>query len=668
MAFYNFVQDSINPVKTLELITIQNHITYICNSDFELSYNNKLYKLKKGDTVLAESTHDLTRYGDKLHRIINPDDIIDIFLYLGNEGYLKAPLNRNSLLPQVLTFNPVTKELEWGAGGGGGGTLSILDEGVVVNAATDTLNFIGVDVLAQQDGVAPNQVNIYIPPPAYPSHFDRNDGIGDARISDIPTSNRHISSPIAEGNPFNIGSWNGGETHPTIRNASIGYSNAGDFVIEDLTTSIVVEVIDADGVTVRATNSATNISGNSDNTTNGIRIQITNFGTSAVKYKARATFTFDMHTIFPTGGRFQIRMTHFNSTDGTWIFNQGPIFYDNDDTASTVTGMTIIENAGSVITREISGVESYTTGSQFQVDIADIDDINNYSYINWQLRMTAINFGLPAINIFETNMTGWTSVYNAVNLTYHKADWAINANNFCFRGLANGITAWQDWGLIGSINSPNQEISVNTLNDDANRIYSNFNVETLRLEDDYTTVWDNLAELGVTNGGTGLQYLCSRLVYPQINFQTTSPNAVTQPDYTLLTGRRWWYRVFWHTGTSHSNGLFALFDTNITEADLTNGDFTLEVSLDNTDWYNLDGLYGGGVLNNNDKNRINKDTHGLSGNAPNAENNEIEFTLALKNTDATTGNGWGIFIRISFSDTARGKQLYMGSFEILNWI
>lgn len=66
-------------------------------------------------------------------------------------------------------------------------------------------------------------------------------------------------------------------------------------------------------------------------------------------------------------------------------------------------------------------------------------------------------------------------------------------------------------------------------------------------------------------------------------------------------------------------------------------------------------------------NRINYDQHGLIGN-PNIVNNEIEFTLALGNTDGTTGNGWGIFIEISFSDTARGKELYMGSFEILNWI
>jgi len=667
MAFYNFAQDSVNPVKVLELNDIKNHKTYYCIKDFKLSYNNKLYLLRKGDTVLAESSDDLSSYGDKLREITDPTDIIDTFIYLGNEGYLEVPLDRNSLTPLVLTFNPITKELEWGPGGGGGGTLSILDEGVVVNAATDTLNFIGVDVLAQQDGTMPNQVNVYIPPPSYPSHFDTNDGIGDARLSNISTTNRYISSPTVEGTPFNIGSWNGGDVRPTIRNASIGYSNPSDFLIEDLTTNIIVDVLDADGVTVKATNSALNISGNSDNTTDGIRIQITSFGASAVKYKAKAIFTLDMNTIMPTAGRFSIRITHQNSTDGTYVFTQNNIFYDNDDTTAVISGMTIAENAGNVVVREISGVESYTTGSRFEVDIADIDNINNYSYVNYQIQSTAVNYGLPTINIFETDITSWTSVYNAIDLTYSKNDWAISANNFCYRGNAHGTSRVQDWGIVGTINSPDVNISVNTLNDDANRVYTNFNVETLRLESDYVTPWDNSLDLSIADGGNGLQYLCSRLTYPQLNFQTTNPNPGTQPDYSALTGRRYWYRTMWHTGISHSNGLFAMTDTNITEADLTNDDFTLRVSLDGINWYSLKDLYVGGILVDGSFNRINYDQHGLIGN-PNVVNNEIEFTLALGNTDAGTGNAWGIFIEISFSDTARGKELYMGSFEILNWI
>lgn len=667
MALHKFINKESDSVKQLKLEDINNYLKYRVLRDFIAFFKSQKFLLKKGDILIAESITDVRGFTDKILKINDIVDVIDTYIYMGNEGYLKVPLDRDSLTPLVLTFNPITREIEWGLGGGGGGTLAIMDEGVLVNAATDTLNFIGVDVLAQQDGVAPNQVNIYIPPPSYPSHFDRNDGIGDARLSNISTTNRHISSPVAEGTPFNIGSWAGGEIHPTIRNASISYSNPSDFLIEDLITNMIVEVLDADGVTVKATHSILNIIANDDITLNGIRIQIINYGATAVKFKARAIFTFDMNTIMPTGGRFSIRITHENSTDGTYIFTQNDIFYDNDDTTAVIAGMTIAENAGNVVTREISGVESYTTGSQFQVDIADIDNINNYSYIDYQIQSTAVNYGLPTLNIFELDITAWTSVYNAIDLTYSKADWAINNTNFCFRGNAHGTSRVQDWAVVGTINSPDVNISVNTLNDDANRIYTNFNVETLRRESDFLTIWDNTLDLGIADGGNGLQYLCSRLVYPQIDFSSTNPNPGTQPNYMALTGRRYFYRTMWHTGINHSNGLFAFTDTNITEADLTNDDFTLKISLDGTDWYNLKDLYVGGLLVDGSFNRINYDTHGLTGNT-NIVNNEIEFTLALGNTNAVTGNAWGIFIEASFSDTARGKQLYMGSFEILNWI
>lgn len=664
MSLHRFIDKRSEVVSRMKLSDIKNYITYKVLKDCIAFYKNQKYFLKKDDILISENVDNVKSFVDKLLRLVDSEDIIETYIYMGNQGYLEVPLDRDSLTPLVLTFNPITKELEWGPGGGGGGTLSILDEGVIVNAATDTLNFIGVDVLAQQDGTMPNQVNVYIPPPSYPSHFNTNDGIGDARLSDISTTNRYISSPIVEGTPFNIGSWNGGDVRSIIKDASIGYSNPSDFLIEDLTTNIIVEVLDADGITVKATNSALNISGNSDNTTDGIRIQITSFGASAVKYKARAVFTLDMNTIMPTAGRFSIRITHQNSTDGTYVFTQDNLFYDNDDTTAVISGMTIAENAGNVVVREISGVESYTTGSRFEVDIADIDNINNYSYVNYQIQSTAVDYGLPTINIFETDITGWTSVYNAVDLTYSKNDWAVSANNFCYRGNAHGTSSVQDWGIVGTINSPDVNISVNTLNDDANRVYTNFNVETLRLESDYITAWDNTLDLSVADGGTGLQYLCSRLTYPQIDFTTTNPNPGTQPDYSALAGHRYLFRRFWHTNISHSNGLFYL-NGNITEDDLTNGDLTLRISLNKTDWFNLNSLYVGGVLSNGDGCRINYDQHGLLGN-PNIPNNEIEFTLSLFNTDLTSE--WGIYIELGFSDTIRGKQLYLDSFEILNWI
>jgi len=667
MAFYNLIKDSVNGVPTIDIADIQNHITYICLADFVLSFGGKQYRLQKGDTVIAESEKEFTRYLGKLYKIQDPTDIIDIFLYVGKEGYLKVELNRDMPTNQVLFFNGTTKKFEFGVGGGG--ALSILDEGVIVNAATTTLNFIGPDVLAQQDGTNPSQVNIFIPPPSFVSHFHTSDGITNATLTNTGTTNRHVSSPTVEGIPFNLGTWSGDEIHSCTHLTTLNYSNAQNFSIFDLTTSLTINVIDADGVTILATHTLSNINGNTNVTSDNINIQISNWAVDSTKYQARATILVHMSLILPASGRFSIRMTHNDSTDGIFIYTQNNLFYDRDNAMSVITGVTMAETVGNVLTQFISGINHYDLGSQFTIDILDIDNINSDSYPTTQVVAEASGYGLPTLNITGSELTGWSDWYGEIDNTYQKTDWAITALEYYNMSNEHALATPKDWIDGTPDTSPNNEIIVCTFTDNATRVFDDFKLESLRLESDMVTIWDSTQDILIYDGSDGLQYSNSRLVYPTINYTTYDPQLpgpANQRDYSVATGLKVFRRLMWHTGTSHSNAMFRLSDYNITEAMLTMGDVSIEISLNNgVDWFDATTLYAGGALANGDGCRINADTHGLIGATVN--DGQIEITLGLGLfTDA--GSKWGFFIRISYADTVNGRSAYMGSFEIINWV
>ena len=138
----------------------------------------------------------------------------------------------------------------WMEDGGGGGTptpaeITIQDEGVDVNTTTDTINFVGADVQAENAGT--KKVNVYIPPQTFSSHFNTSDGNTDASISDITTTLRNVSEPIS-GN-FDIGDWVSGSQNPCTRTATFVYSTPSSFSLLDATTSFYAILYGANDTT-----------------------------------------------------------------------------------------------------------------------------------------------------------------------------------------------------------------------------------------------------------------------------------------------------------------------------------------------------------------------------------------------------------------------------------
>lgn len=578
------------------------------------------------------------------------------------------PLSGNSqIIGHALSNNSIYIQNFFGTGGAGGASLEILDEGVSVSANFSKLNVVGPNILAKLSG--PGEVTLYSPPPVNVSHFNTYDAIGDATVNTIATVNRNISNPTSPGNPFNIGDWTPGTPHPAINAGILTYFVANPFsILDNSSTTFTVTVYGEDGITILAQNSLNPIVGDVVQSLNNITITISGFtlDDDLVKYKALVSVQINIAAILPTGGRFSILLEHNNQGDGVYTKTQGPLFYDSEPSVAQLSGVSISETVGGVAIKELSGAKYYTTDSQFTVAVADIDNINDQTYPTNVVQAIAPNYGLPQLNIPATDLQSWTNAHNNQNSSYNKTNWGINALNFFYLGTQGKASSRVvDWIFGPYIDSLLSSIAVDTYPNNSNRIFEDFNTESKRIQSNLTP-WDSSQSLLTIDGGVGLQYINSRLMYPSINHSLYSPNPLTQPDYSGVTGNKVVYLPFYKIGQSFSNGKIQLSDYNITEADLSSNLIKFEISLNLTDWFNLNADYLGGTLFNNSGCRINTGTVNLP------TNNQLEFTFGTgKFTSSSTGaapNFWGAVLRITYFDLPGIHTKYIGGVNFISWV
>ena len=203
----------------------------------------------------------------------------------------------------------------WG-GFGAGGAVDIYDEGVLVVSGATSINFTGADVMAQIGSV--QSVDVFVPPPAFPSHFTLVDGTTTATVPDISTTNRYVSAPTIEGTPFYTGGgvpWGGdGSTHATTRTSPLVWTPgaaAGNLCLfEDLLSTITVTLSDSSGVIETHTTAA--ITGNTVSSSANITVSITNWAVSSFKYQANISVSVDINSMLPNSGYFDLIITHLN--------------------------------------------------------------------------------------------------------------------------------------------------------------------------------------------------------------------------------------------------------------------------------------------------------------------------------------------------------------------
>ncbi len=422
----------------------------------------------------------------------------------------------------------------------GGGSLIVKDEGVQVGATGyTTMNFVGTDVLAEDSGT-PGQVNVYIPTPTFLSHFNTTDGTNNASVDGNKSfTSPRISSPTAEGNPFQTGSggntpWAGSNkaTYDTpVTTGRITYNtlNPCTGFSADATgdAKIIVNVYQADGLNILTggtlDTSATNALYQNQTFTNGtgITLQVSNYGADLpTKFKASVTITVDAGTILAangfTGGRYHVsfQMTTDTTTDGgnTYAYfgpngnsstsyngETNDVFFDTDPSTPNINGTTaIIESTTptSILTKHLSGVEYYILNSQFELDVTDIDNFNantqgRSTAAVWNFRIQGQDYGLPtrqleAWNLAYGSMPAWTNQFDVQNVAFIYDTWAINNTNYRFRNTDAFAQAnvYDPWDVGNTVNSTGASILVDTYSTtgNSNTLRERFDDEQYRLE------------------------------------------------------------------------------------------------------------------------------------------------------------------------------------------
>jgi len=442
------------------------------------------------------------------------------------------------------------------------GNISVSDEGTLVNAEVCSLNFIGADVLSNQNQTNPCQVDVYIPTPQYPSHYNTSDGFTNGIIASLSVSDRHVSEPDGAHVPvtgvsgeFNENGWaDRVALHPCSRDTTPAYYPVGDILLDDLATILNVKIFDADGTTILAEHELDPIDSDTTTSGSGITITISLFGPVSDKYSARLDVDIDLSQIIPNSGRFTVVITH--TSGGVDYVKSQELFYDAQSNSAMLSGVTINENAATRITKNLSGIQYYDLGSPFEVDISDIDYLNGESYPDTQVVIACTDLGVPTLNLGPDggtghDLTGWIENWNDNNDSYNNDDWKITATNYCFIGDAVADAHTVDWVNGSDVNSNSYPALVNTWTQQSDALSEYFIDEAYRLESDSATPFDSSQDLNTYDGGVHAQQICGKLKVPSTSTATnnnnpdfSTSNPLTNPDYTGANGNEYYRKFF----------------------------------------------------------------------------------------------------------------------------
>jgi hypothetical protein len=398
-------------------------------------------------------------------------------------------------------------------------------------------------------------VTVWIPAPpqaVYASHFNTTDGntVGTVTRS-LSTSTVRISTPTSEGNPFETGGWAGTNqlaTTSTTPTFTTGGSVTGFSANSGGDARIIVDVFKADGTSTFSTYTTPTLYQNATHTNSaGITVTIGSYATDdsgfpaiyTTKYKATVSVSVNMATIFTAnsldGGRYHVRIKFITdtTTDGgtTYTATSSSVFYDTNLSTPSIGGSTtIIEstNSANILTKHISGVEYYITGSQFELTTTGINNLNQNtqgfgSGTSKNFTITGTNYNLPQRDLQAWSpsvgtFNGWSNIYTLTGVTFSYTSWAISSSStFRYRG-AGAVATSQDfdpWGSSSISNSTSASVLIDQVSDNSTRLGESFTGETERLVKGSSTfsTWDSTATLGTgISNQTGTGPFCDACV------------------------------------------------------------------------------------------------------------------------------------------------------------
>jgi hypothetical protein len=488
--------------------------------------------------------------------------------------------------------------------GGGSGSITVQDEGVVVDSSVTILNFIGADVQALSGGAG--LVSIYIPPPAFASHWNSTDGNTTGTVQEsISRTTSRISEPTSEGNPFKVGSW-GNSNQAASTGASVNFGPPSGQAITGLggDANFVITVFDANGSSTLATYTTPALTGNGTSTSGSgfISLTVSNYAADTTRFKGEVSVTVQIGNIQNAaslqGGKYNVRIVQNtnSSGDGTgpYTYNQVAVFYDTNPNTPGITGaVTMGETGGSVLTKHLSGIEYYISNSAFTASVQDINNLNrNTARATSNLVVSATGYGISTVNHspFGTgsgNFSNWTIAYDNTGADYANAAFNISSSNYRYRGTGASISAYprDPWGNGSTITSSTASILVDTYGTTSTDLAEYFDDENRRQTSTYNTGstsgnWTSANSLGAGEalimGGQMLVPNQSTLTSggSNSNWSTYTPTAGgANPNYTGLGAPASYFRTIVDTsGLNRSSFTIVFSGTFVSNAttDLTN--------------------------------------------------------------------------------------------------
>jgi hypothetical protein len=499
-------------------------------------------------------------------------------------------------------------------------------------------NSLGVQVLPGGQTYPSNTALVYIPKapdPIYASYLNSDnrpasntDGTVNRLLS---ISNVRISSPISQGNPYSVGDWDitpPSFSFPSTNMDIVTFSTAEQITGFSATSSddstIKIDLLDGDDTTVLYTYTTPVIYQDSIFATNSgvnnlLIVNITEYSIDdsqfseiyGVKFKAKLTIVLNSNNILSLvgrdGGRYRIKITH--NLDSNTNYNNdpnpeyisSPVFLDTNPNTPSIISTSISEtNPSNIITRFISGVQYYTTGSEFTIISNNIENLNRNtqgfnSGINYNFRLKSSGFGLPGggpagstlpngnLNIrswspIVGSFDNWNNNFNLGTVSFSRNDWSIEDSlTYRYRGTEARVESqvYDPWDESTVNLSLPQNILVDCNQMSSSDLVENFNLENKRLiRGTFSYLqWNSQSLLSTTTTATnGLLgnpnipyvdavFVSGNLRSPsryflsngdiQSNLSSFKPNkGINNPNYSNLTGTPVFHRSFLTTNTS----------------------------------------------------------------------------------------------------------------------
>jgi len=468
------------------------------------------------------------------------------------------------------------------------------------------------------------------------AHYNEDDGDtgGDCYIPDPSTTSRTISNPNGgEGDPFYIGDWSDDTSHPAVKQGTTFSIDTPTVCLfaNDANTDVIVTVYGGSGTTeVIATYSLINISGNTiSGPIQGITIEIGNWATNILKYKADIDVDFDLEVIrnldpsgsFVNGGRFYFTITHVNAGDGNFTYTSPSIFYDIEPETQTISGTSIIENT--VTGKWLSGVQYYTTGDTFDLAITDLDWLNANTYpltSSYLVSVDASEYGINTFYLDGADLTNWDSDDNNMNASYSGAGVAINRSDYRYVGSTANVSGQVfDWSSGNTDATSDDSICVYTRNNSNTRLIEYFDNEDWRCiqtpiskfdstDAKNSSAWDSTNLLGASDVQYGVAAhigsTSAGCFRPGFDYEGYAPgrnnpsNIDGDPDYSSSADVTvYLIREFQHDGSSSGQGNLDIIvaSGSITTLEMKLGEARDSTIYGGTQWVDMMVSYDSGL-------------------------------------------------------------------------